>query len=199
MKHKILHGAFLPVALLIMLPLAVGQSPVWHQASAAELGSLLPDRASVNGEHIETEMRTASGIVNRQGQTVAAVVLITAGYSEQARFSHYLLVQTSVEMGGFVLVPGEYVFGWKKDGSDLSVTFYQAETGTLVGTARAYRLGARSAAELFRIWPPEVRPLIEIGAFGMPYTIEASDPASGWSDSLMSAQNPRGMSKTGFR
>jgi hypothetical protein len=199
MRHKILDGALLPFALLIMVPLAWTQSPAWHQASPAELGSLLPDRASVNGEHIETEMRTASGIVNRQGQTVAAVVLITSGYSGQAKFSHYLVVQTNVKMGDCVLGPGEYVFGWKKDKADLSVVFYQAQTGTRVGTARAYRLGARSGAELFRIWPPEVRPLIEIGAYGMPYTIETSDPTPGWSDPPMSVQNPRGMSKAGFR
>jgi len=49
-------------------------------------------------EHIETEMRTASGIVNGRGQFIAGVVLITAGYSAADKYSHYLIVQAPVSM-----------------------------------------------------------------------------------------------------
>ena len=51
----------------------------WRQATDAELASLLPARAPVEEEHIETEMRTASGIVNAHGRFIAGVVLLTAG------------------------------------------------------------------------------------------------------------------------
>jgi hypothetical protein len=34
----------------------------WRQATDAELASLLPARAQVEKEHIETEMRTASAL-----------------------------------------------------------------------------------------------------------------------------------------
>ena len=46
--------------------LALAQNSAWHQATSTELASLLPARAPVIKEHIETEMRTASGIVDRQ-------------------------------------------------------------------------------------------------------------------------------------
>ena len=62
----------------------------WRQATDAELTSLLPARAPVVKEHIETEMRTASGIVDGHGHYIAGVVLITAGYSADGKYSHYL-------------------------------------------------------------------------------------------------------------
>ena len=65
--------------LLLLSPFAQAQRTAWRQATDAELASLLPARAQVVTEHIETEMRTASGIVNGRGQFIAGVVLITAG------------------------------------------------------------------------------------------------------------------------
>ena len=73
---------------------------VWRQATAAELASVLPSRAPVESEHIETEMRTASGIVDEHGRFIAGVVLITAGYSAEGKYSHYLIVQAPIEIGG---------------------------------------------------------------------------------------------------
>lgn len=49
----------LGLSLLLICPLAQAQKGAWRQASDAELASLLPARASVEREHIETEMRTA--------------------------------------------------------------------------------------------------------------------------------------------
>jgi hypothetical protein len=72
------------------------QKTAWRQATDAELASLLPARAPVEKEHIETEMRTASGIVNSRGHFIAGVVLITAGYSADGKYSHYLIVQAPV-------------------------------------------------------------------------------------------------------
>jgi len=68
------------------------QRSSWRQATDAELASLLPARAPVEREHIETEMRTASGIVNSRGRYIAGVVLLTAGYSADGKYSHYLIV-----------------------------------------------------------------------------------------------------------
>ena len=65
MKKAILCGSF---CCLIACPVSAGaRKPTWRQATDAELASLLPARAPVEKEHIETEMRTASGIVNSRG------------------------------------------------------------------------------------------------------------------------------------
>src|ERR1700692_2681862 len=102
------------VLILSICPMAIGQKTGWRQATDAELASVLPARAPVEKEHIETEMRTASGIVNGRGHFIAGVVLLTAGYSADGKYSHYLLVQVPVRIGGIALKPGEYVFGWTR-------------------------------------------------------------------------------------
>jgi hypothetical protein len=162
--------------LLIVFPLlqvAQAQKPQWRQATDAELAALLPARAPVEKEKIETEMRTASGIVDRHGHFIAGVVLLTAGYSADGKYSHYLLVQVPVTIGGIQLKPGEYVFGWTRSQSNdaLSVHFHEAATGALVGVADAHLIaGARGVTSL-RIWPQAEKPLLQIGRFGIPYEL----------------------------
>src|SRR5438270_11822179 len=110
----------LVVVALLMMAVSAGlsaQRGTWRQATDAELASLLPARAPVEKEHIETEMRTASGIVNAHGRFIAGVVLPTAGYSADGKYSHYLVVQAPVTIGGVVLKPGEYAFGWDRSKS----------------------------------------------------------------------------------
>jgi hypothetical protein len=156
----------------LLAPRAAAQK-AWRQATDAELAALLPARAPVEREHIETEMRTASGIVNSRGRYIAGVVLLTAGYSADGKYSHYLVVQTPIRIGGFVLKPGEYAFGWTRSsgGDALSVHFHAAATGALVGTAEARRIAGQSRVESLHIWPPSDKALIQIGRFGIPYEL----------------------------
>lgn len=159
--------------LFVSCSLSIAQRAGWRQATDAELASLLPARAPVEKEHIETEMRTASGIVNAKGRYIAGVVLLTAGYSADGKYSHYLLVQVPVKIGGVALKPGEYVFGWNRagDGESLSVHFHEAATGTLVGTAEAHLMAGPRGVTSLRIWPPRERAQIQIGRFVIPYEI----------------------------
>jgi len=176
MKERMKRAVSCGILLLIMLVLvqsAHAQKTVWRQASDAELASLLPARAPVEREHIETEMRTASGIVNSKGHFIAGVVLLTAGYSADGKYSHYLVAQVPVRIGGIALRPGEYAFGWTRTqgGDALSVHFHEAATGALVGTTDAHRIAGSSRVESLHIWPPADKPLIQIGRFGIPYEI----------------------------
>ena len=168
-KIIIISGLFL----LLFCPQAQAQKAVWRQATDAELASLLPARAPVEKEHIETEMRTASGIVNSRGHFIAGVVLLTAGYSADGKYSHYLILQSPIRIGGIAFKPGEYVFGWDRThgGDSLSVHFHEAATGTLVGTTDAHRIAGSSRVESLHIWPPGDKPLIQIGRFGIPYEL----------------------------
>src|SRR6202008_295951 len=106
--------------------------------------------------------------VNSHGHYIAGVVLITAGYSADGKYSHYLVVQAPVRIGGVALKPGEYVFGWVRDGDSLRVHFTQAATGELVGNADAPLVPGHVRVESLRIWPPGDRSLIQIGRFGIP-------------------------------
>src|SRR5581483_7587605 len=107
---------WMALALVLVLPSARGQKAAWRQATDGELASLLPARAPVEKEHIETEMRTASGIVDSRGRYIAGVVLITAGYSADGKYSHYMVVQAPMRVGGIALKPGEYAFGYTHAG-----------------------------------------------------------------------------------
>ncbi len=163
------------VAVLVFAWLSAGvfAQHGWRQASESELASLLPARATVEKEHIETEMRTATGIVDSHGRFIAGVVLLTAGYSAEGKYSHYLIVQAPVKIGRVQLKPGEYAFGWTREdsGEALSVHFHVAETGALVGTTEAKRMTGNPRVESLHIWPPD-RAMIQIGRFAVPYEIK---------------------------
>jgi hypothetical protein len=132
----------------------------------------LPARAQVEKERIETEMRTASGIIDSRGKMIAGVVLITAGYSVDGKYSHYFMVQSPITVGDIALPVGNYVIGWQRGDDSLVIKFYDAATGEQYGTTAAPRLPVGSRAESFRIWPPSSHPFIQIGRFAVPYTLD---------------------------
>jgi hypothetical protein len=179
LHRTIAKNALILCALILCLPSisATAQKTAWRQASEAELALELPSQALVEKERIETEMRTASGIVNGRRQFIAGVVLLTAGYSADGKYSHYLLVQVPIRVGGVRLKPGEYAFGWTRAGARagaedaLSVHFNVAATGDPVGTAQARRIAGSNRVESLHIWPPEEKSLIQIGRFGIPYEL----------------------------
>jgi hypothetical protein len=172
--NRVLKFIIISTAICFLFdPFTLAEKSTWRQATDAELASLLPARAPVEKEHIETEMRTASGIVNSKGQYIAGVVLLTAGYSADGKYSHYLVVQSPIKVGTIALKPGEYVFGWTraKSGDALSVHFHVATSGALVGTVDARRVNGNSRIESLHIWPPGDKALIQIGRFGIPYEL----------------------------
>lgn len=173
-RTYLLRTTLTMIAILVFgCSLTLAQSPAteWRAATDAELKALLPARATVGKEHIETEMRAASGVTNGHGRFLAGVVLITAGYSADGKYSHYLITQVPVQIGALTLPAGDYVFGWQRNEDQLDVHFYEAATGTSRGSVPATRIVGSGRVESFKIWPPRVKPLIQIGRFGMPYRI----------------------------
>ena len=145
----------------------------WRAATDAELKALVPVRAPVVQERIETELRTASGITDGKGKYVAGVVLITAGYSAEGKYSHFLIAQVPLKIGSAQLAPGEYLIGWKHHTEDsLNVSFYEATSGRMLGSVEAVRNPSITRVESFRIWPPGEKSLMQIGRFTFPYQIE---------------------------
>lgn len=163
---------FLALCLLIPVGNTQSRSP-WRAATPAELEAFLPARAPVEKEHIETEMRTGTGIVNDRGRMVAAVVLITAGYAAEGKYSHYLLTQVPFRIGGTLrLDPGAYVLGWNRTPDGLLIHLFDAATGTERGSATARLKKEGTRVEPFRIWPPAEGSEIQIGRFFVPYNLE---------------------------
>jgi hypothetical protein len=144
----------------------------WKTATDAELRSVIPARAPVVQERIETELRSASGITNGHGKYIAGVVLITAGYSAEGKYSHFLLTQVPLKVGDNIrLAPGNYLIGYTHGEDGLVVHLYEAATGKPVGTVTAALIPGITRVEEIRIWPPGDRHIIQIGRFGFSYQI----------------------------
>jgi hypothetical protein len=170
--------AMLPIVAVLLFVTASAQrahlpksGAVWRAATEGELKSLLPARAPVLQERIETEMRTASGITDSKGKFVAGVVLITAGYSADGKYSHFFVTQVPLRIADFSLPPGDYVIGWEHTEDGLRVKFYEAASGKPLGSVEATLNPAITRVESFRIWPPAERPLMQIGRFSFSYRI----------------------------
>ncbi|HVT96167.1 MAG TPA: hypothetical protein VHE33_01590 [Acidobacteriaceae bacterium] len=170
---KWLTGAAIVVMLALCAFAQEKRGSEWRVATDAELRSVIPARAPVVQERIETELRSASGITNGHGKYIAGVVLITAGYSAEGKYSHFFLTQVPVRVGNDTrLAAGEYVIGYEHvDNGELLIHFYQAATGRPVGDVAATLLTGTTRVESFRIWPPGERAAIQIGRFGFSYRI----------------------------
>src|SRR6266404_1599832 len=108
--------ALLSSALIVSTAAGVHRRPRprWSDATEIELRKLIPARAPVIKENIETEFRAASGVTDGRGKFIAGVVLITAGYSAEGKYSHFFITQSALKIGNMLLPPGEYVFGYQR-------------------------------------------------------------------------------------
>lgn len=153
-------------------PPARKAASAWRTSTEPELRALLPARAPVVLERIETEARASSGIVNGAGRSIAGILLITAGYSAEGKYSYYLITQVPLRLGEIKLRAGQYVFGWVRRENELEISFYEAQTGKLLGTVDARPDPAIHRVESFRIWTPEEHSIMQIGRFTFAYKIE---------------------------
>jgi len=147
------------------------RTSVWRQATEEELKAVIPARAPVVSERIETELRTASGIADNRGRIVAGVLLITAGYSANGKFSYFLLTQAPMKIAEKTLPPGNYLIGWTRSDTELFVTLSDAATGTEQVKVTAVRNPEIRRVESFHIFPPGALSVIQLGRFSFPYSL----------------------------
>ena len=145
----------------------------WRAATEDELRRVVPARAPVVKENIETEFRTASGVTDGRGRFIAGVVMITAGYSAEGKYSHFFFTQVPLRLGELDLAAGQYVFGYTRSGDDtLRVSFYRASSGEAVGDTEARRSRKGSMVRSLLISPPVGgRANIQIGRFLLEYRV----------------------------
>ena len=145
----------------------------WRAATEPELRKLIPTRAPVIKENIETEFRTASGVTDGRGKFIAGVVMITAGYSAEGKYSHFFITQAPLKVGSMVLPPGVYVFGYQRINNDaLRVSFFRASSGEGIGTVDAHVNRKSSLVRSLLISPPvDGRGSIQVGRFLFEYRL----------------------------
>ncbi|HEY6805413.1 MAG TPA: hypothetical protein VI306_17680 [Pyrinomonadaceae bacterium] len=159
--------------LLTLSAVATAATANWRKATAPELRKLLPKRAAVVKENIETEFRTASGVTDGKGKFVAGVVMITAGYSAEGKYSHFFVTQVTLQLGDLTLQPGEYVFGYQRSGNDtIKVSFYRASSGDSIGDLEAYVNRKKNLVTSLLISPAvNGKGTIQLGRFVFEYKI----------------------------
>ena len=147
----------------------------WRAATEPELKKLIPARAPVIKENIETEFRTASGITDGRGRYIAGVVMITAGYSAEGKYSHFFITQVPLKVGSIELISGEYVFGYQRTNNDtIRVSFYRASSGESVGDVDAHVNRRSTMVRSLLISPPAGdRGTIQVGRFVFDYRVGA--------------------------
>ena len=145
----------------------------WRKMTEEELKKTVPEKAPVIREAIETEFRTAAGITD--GKTnIFGVVIITAGYEADGKYTHYFKTDAPLKVGDLPLEKGEYIFGYQRiDTETLRVTFYKAKDGELVGATKAKVEKGKGAIYSFLIAPPIAKKgKIYIGRFTFEYSLE---------------------------
>jgi hypothetical protein len=177
MRVTIMKRVLLAVSLLLV-PLnagAVVPATRWRAANEQELRKLLPSRAPVVKENIETEFRTASGATDGRGKFIAGIVMITAGYSAEGKYSHFFITQVPLRIGETDLRPGEYVLGYQRINNDsIRVSFYRAAGGERVGDTEAHVNRKSSRVVSLLIAPPvSGKAYIQIGRFVFDYSVAA--------------------------
>jgi hypothetical protein len=151
---------------------AAAQRARWRAASEQELRRVIPARAPVVKENIETEFRTASGVTDGRGRFIAGVVMITAGYSAEGNYSHYFVTQAPLRVGELSLPAGQYVFGYKRAREDaIRISFFRAANGEPVGDAEAHRAKGSMVRSLLIGPPVGGRATIQIGRFLLDYRL----------------------------
>lgn len=141
--------------------------------SENELKKSVPEKAPVIKENIETEFRTASGISDGKNQ-IFGVVIITAGYEADGKYTHYLKTDSTLKIGELTFPAGDYVFGYQRiDAENLRVMFYQAKDGELLGAVKAKTESKKGPIYSFLIEPPtDKKGKIYIGRFNFEYSFE---------------------------
>jgi len=147
----------------------------WRAATEPELRKLIPVRAPVIKENIETEFRTASGVTDDRGRFIAGVVMITAGYSAEGKYSHFFITQTPLKVGSIDLTQGEYVFGYKRINNDtIRVSFYRASSGESIGDVDAHVNRRSTMVRSLLIAPPVGdKGTVQVGRFVFDYRVGA--------------------------
>ena len=84
----------------------------WRKMTESELKSSVPEKAPVIKENIETEFRTASGVTDGKNE-ILGVVIITAGYEADGKYTHYLKTANNLSLGKVVLKAGRIRFRLK--------------------------------------------------------------------------------------
>ena len=110
------------VACLLLTSLAFAQdAKKTGVLDAQEVKKLTPASYYFDGQSAPVQVRNAVGARTSSGKIVLAGLVDTSGYATdvQQKYQGFFITETKLNIGGAELIPGEYGFGFTKDGKFL--------------------------------------------------------------------------------
>ena len=88
---------------------------------ADDLKRVVPSVYFFRGQSATVQIRNAGGFAGPDGKLTLAALVDTSGYAAgvQAKYQGLLITETKLNIGGNALAPGQYGFGFNKDGKFL--------------------------------------------------------------------------------
>ena len=113
---QIHRSAILATMVLLMVSLTVAQSK--HVLTADEVKKATPTEYFYRGQKAPVQLRNAVGFQLADGRMVLAALVDNSGYSTaiQQKYQGLLITETKLNIGGSLLAPGQYGFGFTADG-----------------------------------------------------------------------------------
>ncbi len=86
--------------------------------SSEEVKKVVPTAYFFEGRSASVQVRNSAGFRNNDNKLVLAGLVDTSGYSSdvQAKYQGLLITEVKLEVGGKELAPGQYGFGFSKEG-----------------------------------------------------------------------------------
>src|SRR2546428_5366665 len=112
------YGGFI---LFFLTAVTVAQAPKAGVLSAEDLKRIVPTAYFFRGQSASVQLRNSVGFSSSDGKLVLAGLVDTSGYASdvQAKYQGFLITEVKLNIEGTELAPGEYGFGFSKEGKFL--------------------------------------------------------------------------------
>jgi hypothetical protein len=100
---------------------ALAQQPKPGVLNSEDLKRLVPAAYFFRGQSATVELRNSAGFSDAEGKMVLAGLVDTSGYAAdvQAKYQGFLITELKLKIEGSDIPPGQYGFGFSKDGKFL--------------------------------------------------------------------------------
>lgn len=141
--------SLLSLAAFFLAPLSLSAQPKPGVLTTDQIKKVVPSVYFFRGQSASVQLRNSAGFSTADGKYVLAGLVDTSGYSTdvQAKYQGFLITEIKLDIGGTELAPGEYGFGFSKDGKFLVMD---------VGADDLFRVDAQRDEKLARPVPLKV-------------------------------------------
>lgn len=110
------RSAILASMILLAVSWAAAQSK--HVLTADEVKKATPTEYFYRGQKAPVQLRNAVGFQLADGKMMLAALVDASGYSTaiQQKYQGLLITETKLNIGGSIIAPGQYGFGFTGDG-----------------------------------------------------------------------------------